>query len=129
MIMSYQDSIPGEQATSAAKHNDSALAGAVSFTATAAKNEFGKILEKAMRGGMVVITKHDVPKAVLMSIEEYTTLSHREERKLNTLSSEFDALLERMQAPGARAIMQAAFDSTPKQLGKAAVWAARKRGK
>jgi hypothetical protein len=42
------------------------------------------------------------------------------------LSSEFDALLARMQTPEARAGMQAAFDATPEQLAKAAVTFARK---
>jgi hypothetical protein len=41
---------------------------------------------------------------------------------------QFDALLARMQTPGARAGMKMAFDASPKQLGKAAVAAARKRG-
>ncbi len=47
---------------------------------------------------------------------------------LNTLSDEFDALLEQMQQPGVRAAMQAAFDSSPEELGRAAVEEARKRG-
>jgi len=34
----------------------------VSVSATDAKNVFGRILEKAIQGGRVVITKHDVPK-------------------------------------------------------------------
>lgn len=101
---------------------------AARFTATDAKNEFGRVLDMAMQRGLVVITKHDSPKAVLMSIDEYNVLSQAGERKLNLLSEEFDALLDQMQAPNARAAMQAAFDSSPKDLGKAAVWAARKRG-
>ena len=101
---------------------------AARFTATDAKNEFGRVLDTAMQSGLVVITKHDAPKAVLMSIDEYNALSQAAERKLNTLSEEFDALLDQMQAPNARAAMQAAFDSSPRDLGKAAVWAARKRG-
>jgi prevent-host-death family protein len=110
-----------------ADRNRSQLGEAVSFTATQAKNEFGKVLDKAMQEGLVVITKHDAPKAVLMSIDEYNALSRVNERKLDTLTAEFDALLDQMQAPGVRAGMQAAFDSTPRQLGKAAVWAARQR--
>jgi len=39
-------------------------------TATEAKNKFGRLLEKAMQGGVVVITKHDAPKAVLISMDE-----------------------------------------------------------
>jgi len=44
------------------------------------------------------------------------------------LSREFDALLARMQTPAARAGMKAAFQAYPKQLGRAAVAVARKRG-
>lgn len=101
---------------------------AASFTATDAKNEFGRVLEMVIQGGVVVITKHDAPKAVLVSVDEFNALARATESKLDTLSSEFDALLARMQTPKARAGMKAAFDASPKQLGRAAVAAARKRG-
>jgi prevent-host-death family protein len=100
----------------------------VSVSATDAKNEFGRILEKVIQGGTVVITKHDVPKAVLISVDEFDALSRANRVKLDTLSGEFDALLARMQTPAARAGMKAAFGASPKQLGQAAVAAARKRG-
>ena len=99
-----------------------------SFTATDAKNGFGRVLEAAIRTGLVVITKHDAPKAVLLSISEFRALQSAENRKLDTLSAEFDALLDRMQTPRARAGMQAAFDAPPVRLSKAALAAARKRG-
>jgi prevent-host-death family protein len=99
-----------------------------SFTATEAKNEFGRILEKAISGETVVITKHDAPKAVLISMEQFNVLKHAPELKLDTLSGEFDALLAHMQGAKARVRMNAAFHATPQQLGKAAVAAARKRG-
>lgn len=101
---------------------------ASSFTATGAKNKFGRVLEMVIQGGVVVITKHDAPKAVLLPVDEYNALARPTESKLDTLSSEFDALLARMQTPKARAGMKAAFDASPKQLGRAAVAAARKRG-
>ncbi|PYX77105.1 MAG: prevent-host-death family protein [Acidobacteria bacterium] len=97
-------------------------------TATEAKNKFGRLLEKAMQGGVVVITKHDAPKAVLISMDKYTALASAPESRINTLSAEFDSLLMRMQGAGVRNSMQAAFRASPKQLGKAAVLAARKRG-
>ena len=99
-----------------------------SISATEAKNEFGRILERVIQGGRVVITKHHEPKAVLMSINDFNELSRANRVKLDTLSAEFDALLARMQTPGARAGMKSAFHASPKQLGKAAVEAARKRG-
>jgi hypothetical protein len=36
-------------------------------------------------------------------------------------------MLDRMQAPKARSAMQSAFSASPKELGKAAISAARKR--
>jgi PHD/YefM family antitoxin component YafN of YafNO toxin-antitoxin module len=80
-----------------------------------------------IQGGRVVITKHDSPKAVLISMEEFDSLSNAHRAELETLSAEFDRTLARMQTPAARAGMMAAFHATPKELGKAAVDAARKR--
>jgi antitoxin Phd len=100
---------------------------AVSVSATEAKNEFGRILERVMQGARVVITRHEAPKAVLISVEEFEVLSRAHQTRLDTLSGEFDALLARMQTPAARAGMKAAFRASPKQLGRAA--AARKRGR
>jgi antitoxin Phd len=97
-------------------------------TATEAKNAFGHLLETAMQGGVVVITKHDAPKAVLISMDEYTALSSAAEARINTLSAEFDSLLMRMQGPKARNAMKSAFHASPRQLGKAAVVSARNRG-
>jgi antitoxin Phd len=99
-----------------------------SMSATQAKNELARILERVIQGGLVVITKHHVPKAVLLSVDEFNALSGGTENKLNTLSGEFDALLDRMQSPKAKAGMKAAFGASPKRLGKAAVAAIRKRG-
>jgi antitoxin Phd len=101
---------------------------AESFTATVAKNEFGRLLDAALQGRTIYITKHDAPKAVLLSVEQYNSLRDTTEVKLDTLSEEFDALLARMQTPEARRTMSAAFNASPKQIGKAAVAAARKRG-
>jgi antitoxin Phd len=99
----------------------------VAISATEAKNEFGRILERVIQGAKVVITKHGSPKAVLISMDEFNALSNAHRAELETLSEEFDGLLARMQAPAARAGMNAAFHATPKELGKAAVAAARKR--
>ena len=99
-----------------------------SVTATDAKKEFARVLEMVIRGGVVVITKHDAPKAVLLSVDEFNALALAPSLKLDALSGQFDALLARMQTPKARAGMKAAFAASPKQLGRAAVTAARRRG-
>ncbi len=99
-----------------------------SVPATQAKNKFGRLLDTVMRGGRAEITKHNEPKAMLLSMEDFSALSRAADRELDALSDEFDALLARMQTPKARSGMKAAFAASPKQLGKAAVAAARRRG-
>jgi prevent-host-death family protein len=100
----------------------------ISFPATVAKNEFGRVLEAALERGTVVITKHDAPKAVLLSMEAYRALAGRTESVLDALTGEFDAMFERMQTPGARKARNALFAATPAELGRAAAAAARKGG-
>lgn len=97
------------------------------YTATQAKNEFGRVLETVLKGGRVVITKHNAPKAILISVDEFDRLSRATEVTVDTLSEEFDALLARMQTAKARGAMNAAFAASPKEMGKAAMVAARKR--
>ena len=99
-----------------------------SVTATDAKKEFARVLEMVIQGGVVVITKHDAPKAVLLSVDEFNALARAPQHRLDALSGQFDALLARMQTPKAQARMKAAFAASPKQLGRAAVAAARRRG-
>jgi len=98
------------------------------ISATEAKNRLGEVLDNVIQGGMVLITKHQTPKVVLLSMDEYDALSRATETRLDTLNGEFDALLARMQTAKARAGMKAAFNASPKQLGNAAVAAARRRG-
>ena len=101
----------------------------IRISATEAKNKLGEVLDSVLQSGMVLITKHETPRAVLLSMEEYGALSHTTQTRLDTLNGEFDALLARMQTAKARAGMKSAFAASPKQLGKAAVEAARKRAR
>jgi antitoxin Phd len=100
----------------------------IKISATDAKNNLGELLDSVVQGGMVLITKHETPKAVLLSMDEYRALSRATQTRLDTLNDEFDAMLARMQTAKARAGTRAAFNASPEQLGKAAVAAARKRG-
>ena len=94
--------------------------------ATKVKNEFGTILDKATRDGAVAITRHDTPRAVLLSYEEFESLAQARSRNLDSLSNEFDELLESMQRPKVKKAMKGAFDATPAELGRNAVNAAAK---
>lgn len=98
----------------------------IHVTATEAQNEFGRVLSSASSGRRVVISRHQRPTAVLLSVEDYNELAQAVETVLDTLSEEFDELLERMQTPEFRGAMERAFGATPEELGAAAVRAVRK---
>ncbi len=94
---------------------------------THAKNSFGELLDQVAASGAVAITRHDTPKAVLVSFEEFEALSRLRTESLDMLSTKFESLLDRMQSPQARKGMEAAFNVDPKALGEAAVQAARRK--
>jgi antitoxin Phd len=96
----------------------------ISVTATEMKNRFGRMLDEVARGKAVVVTKHDGPRAVLVSIEEYESLVGSSEGDLDALTEEFDALLVSMQTPEAASAMEAAFGASAEELGRGAVAAA-----
>jgi prevent-host-death family protein len=77
-----------------------------SVTATAAKNQFGLMLEDARTSGPVFIEKHGQKQAVLLSISTYNELIGKskssDEKKLDGLREEFDALYARMQTAASR---------------------------
>ena len=108
------------------RNSQGALVDIPTVAATQVKNEFGAILEKATHSGAVAITRHDTPKAVLVSYEEFESLVQARSRTLDHLGAEFDDLLDHMQSPKAKKAMDAAFNASPAKLGRAAVKAARK---
>ena len=96
-----------------------------SVPATRLKNEFAAVFEQAVRGGPVAITRHEKARAILISVEEFEALQGERSQSLEMLSAQFEGLLDRMQTPGAKKGMAAAFNASPKALGRAAVKAAR----
>jgi len=101
---------------------------AVTMPVSIAKNELARVLERTARGP-VFITKHDTTRAVLLSVEAFEELTKKREPdpQLETLRADFDSLLEKMQAPAAKAGTRAAFEAPPNELGAAAVAAVKKR--
>jgi prevent-host-death family protein len=109
------------------RNRDGELVDVPTVAATRFKNEFGAIFEQAALGGAVAITKHNTPKAVLLSYAEFEALTRASSPVLDELSEEFDALLAGMQTPKAKAGVATAFDAAPEELGRAAVKAAARR--
>jgi antitoxin Phd len=94
--------------------------------ATVTKNEFGRVLDTAVRDGAVMITKHQRPHAVLMSFEEYQLLAAQGEPDLALLTRRFDAMLARMQSEQGRKAVDGLFAMSSKELGAAAAAQARR---
>src|SRR5256885_6322222 len=86
------------------------------YSATVAKNEFGRVLDAALEHGAVAITRHDTVKAVLVSAEEYRRVKGG--KPIDRLREEWDALQAEMQTPAARADARRAFAPTPQGLGR-----------
>jgi len=99
----------------------------VVMTSTEAQNGFGRMLDAVANNGTVLIKKHNVTRAVVISADRYEALTREESPALDALAAEFDDMLARMQRPGARSGMQAAFDASPDVLASAAVAAAMRR--
>ncbi|MBU1360274.1 MAG: type II toxin-antitoxin system Phd/YefM family antitoxin [Gammaproteobacteria bacterium] len=79
--------------------------------------------------GAVVITRHDKPAMVLMSVERYLKLEQAAEPQLDALTRKFEDLFARMQGDAAAQAMAGAFAMTPQQLGEAAAEAADASGR
>lgn len=79
------------------------------YSATDAKNAFGSVLEDAGAYGAVAITKHDKPRFVLLSIDEYEAGMGDSPDVLKQLDARYAAMVERMQTPEAKAAGHALF--------------------
>jgi PHD/YefM family antitoxin component YafN of YafNO toxin-antitoxin module len=73
--------------------------------------------------GAVLITKHDQPAYVLMSVERYRELQRAAEPDLGALGGEFDAMLARMQGQGDA--LADAFAMAPEAMAAVATKAAK----
>lgn len=96
-------------------------------TATALKNSTADILDQLTAQPAIAITKHDKPRAVLLSIEQYEQLLGSEDNWLTDLHKEYQGMLGKMQEPEQKEAALRAFNASPEELGAAAVAAARRR--
>ncbi len=80
-----------------------------------------KVTSAVMTHGAVVVTRHDEPAMVLMSIDRYLALEQAAEPDLDALTQQFDDMFARMQGDAAAQAMEDAFAMSPAELGKAAV--------
>ena len=98
-----------------------------SISATELKNATADVFEQVASRRAVAITRHDKPRAVLLSVEQYEALTGQRPDWLEKLHEEYRGMLDRMQGPEQRAAAERAFNATPEELGEAAVWAAQQK--
>ncbi len=95
-----------------------------SVSATQLVSGMNKVTNTVMAHGAVVVTRHEQPSMVLLSVERYLALQQAAEPDLDQLTRRFDDMYQRMQAPGAAGRMADAFAMAPDQLADAALAAA-----
>lgn len=95
------------------------------MSATQLVSGIQKVTSAVMAHGAVVVTRHDEPTMVLMSVDRYLELGKAAEPDLDDLTRQFDSMFAQMQDPQAHARMADAFAMTPAELGESAVRAVR----
>lgn len=83
-----------------------------------------KVTSTVMAEGAVLITRHDQPTMVLMSVDRYLKLEKAAAPDLAALTLRFDDMFARMQGETQAQAMADAFAMGPEALGAAAVRAA-----
>jgi len=96
-------------------------------TATELKHSTADVLDQVSAGKAVAITRHDKPRAVLISLEQYKELTGNQSGWLDDLQTEYRGMLDRMQEPEQKAAALRLFEATPEELGAAAVRGAQRR--
>ncbi len=96
-------------------------------TATELKHSTADVLDQVNAGKSLAITRHDKPRAILISIEKYNELTGGEGDWLAGLHEEYRGMLDRMQEPEQKAAAVRLFEATPDELGAAAVRGAQRR--
>ena len=99
------------------------------ITATELKNSTADVFEQVAAKQAIAITRHEKPRAILLSVEQYEALTGQRPEWLEKLHEEYRGMLDRMQGPEQRAGAEKLFRATPEELGQAALWAARQKAK
>ena len=96
------------------------------FSSTRVAQAIQEISQTVLTRGAAVITKHDHPSMVMLSIERYAELVQASQPNLGELTQRFDEMYARMQGPLMAKAMARAFAASPKELGEAAAKAGKR---
>lgn len=100
--------------------------------ATQAKNQFGAILKHVSTAAPVFIEKHGSEQAVVLDIGSYRELIHKardpEQKQLDVLREEFEALYAKMQSSESRKAVDRLLSASAEDLNRTAARRMKKRG-
>jgi antitoxin Phd len=99
-----------------------------SFTITEFKERAREVIDLVEDHKAVVILRHKMPDAVLISVSDYAEFMKLRRERLNFLTQRFDDMVARMQTAEAVAGVDALFSASSDELGRAAVAAAKRGG-
>jgi prevent-host-death family protein len=106
---------------------DASVEAIESFTITELKEQAREVIDLVAVRKAIAILRHRTPEAVLIPVDDYIELVKLRRERLNVLTQRYDEMVSRMRTPEAAAGVDALFNATPEELGRAAVKAA-KRG-
>lgn len=90
------------------------------ISVTDLKKRLSSVLGRVVHHQPVVISRHDQPTAVLISLKDYTQLVEQIPDPIEALRQQFSHLLQRASAPGADAASDQVYTGTPGDLAAAA---------
>lgn len=89
-------------------------------TASVLKNKFSEVARLASAGPLAV-SRHNRREFVILTAEQYEELQQSRRAPLESLTSEFDQIVARMNTPKAKRATASLFAASGKALGKAAL--------
>ena len=104
-------------------HAAYAVGGLAEFSSTTLATGISTITREVLKRGAAVITKHDEPVMVLLSLDRYLQLEKAAAPDLDALTHQFDRMYAHMQARGvaARTLGALALDARSGKAGKRAI--------
>jgi PHD/YefM family antitoxin component YafN of YafNO toxin-antitoxin module len=105
---------------------EEAIATITSVTITDFKERAREVVSFVAERGPVAILRHKTVDAVLISASAFVEYAKLKRERLDFLTRRYDELVSSMQTPQAAAGVDALFNATPDDLGRAALAAAKR---
>lgn len=103
---------------------DETVEAITAFTVTELKERAREVIDLVSERKAIAILRHKVADAVLISASDYVEFMKLRRERLNFLTERYNEMVARMQSAESAAGVDALFNATSDELGRAAVAAA-----